>query len=88
MLLIIIIIFLCLNFDKISYFKNDTFYNKWEKIIENSRILGKPVGILSTTKKRCKQNLDTNIMIQSGIAFRPIKFNNGCTYMIQEWENE
>jgi hypothetical protein len=72
---------------QISTFAN-TQYKEWEKQMENIKQtygIGSPGGVLSFQPEKVACDTKQNLLVQSNIAFKPVKHGSGCTYIDKRW---
>lgn len=70
----------------IDYFKN--LYSNWEKqldSIKKTHNIGEPTGVLSYKPEQLNCETSQNLLVQSNVAFKPVKRAQGCTYIDKRW---
>lgn len=82
--LLISIISPCVYYKKDLEKFGNTMYSSWKKDLTNMGDIGKPPGYLKLTDNK---NCDTskNIMIQSNVAYRPVRYSKGCMEVVKAW---
>lgn len=68
---------------ELEKFAND-MYSSWKTELANMGDIGKPPGYLSLGfPEKC--DTSKNIMIQSNVAFRPVRQSKGCMEVVAKW---
>lgn len=73
--------------NEISNFAN-TKYTDWEKQIEYIKQnygIASPGGVVSYFPDKVSCDTKQNLLVQSNVAFKPVKHGNGCTYINKRW---
>ena len=72
---------------EISTFAN-TKYSEWEKQMESIKQtygIASPGGVLSYMPNQVACDTKQNLLVQSNVAFKPVKHGSGCTYINKRW---
>lgn len=89
LIIVIIVIGGCCgaNHKQISNFANSQ-YSEWEKQMENIKSvygIASPGGVLSYIPDKVACDTKQNLLVQSNVAFKPVKHGSGCTYVNKRW---
>lgn len=63
-------------------------YSNWEqqlKTIKKTHNIGEPTGVLSYKPDQVSCDTAQNLLVQSNVAFKPVKHSKGCTYVDKRW---
>jgi len=63
-------------------------YSNWERqmnAIKQTYGIGEPTGVLSYKPDQTNCETSQNLLVQSNVAFKPVKRAKGCTYVDKRW---
>lgn len=87
----VIIIISSIGICKCCSNNNDSFkdiYSNWGKKIQELKDtfgIGEPGGVLTYEPNKACDTKDTNDLVQSNVAFKPVAYKDGCTVVKKKW---